>query len=73
MLLHIYSCYPITVNYAKGDQILGPATYQSPPKSYIAGPRQVTVAILSLSWSNDREKFRRKAEKRINCNCNVGF
>ena len=44
----------------KGDQILGPATYQSLPKSYIAGPRQVSEAT---PRSNHREKSRRKAEK----------
>ena len=51
-----YRCYPILVNYAKGNQILGPATYQSPPKSYIAGPRQVSEATPPLSRSNGNEK-----------------
>ena len=50
----------------KGDQILGPAKYQSPPKSYIARPRQVSKATPPLSWSNHREKFRRKAERKKN-------
>ena len=62
--LRTYSRYPIMMNYAKGDQILGPATYQSPPKSYIAGPPQVSEATPPLSWSNHIEKSRRKAGKK---------
>ena len=57
------SHYTPIVNYAMGDQILGPAPYQSPPKSYIAGPHQVLEATPTLSLSNHREKSRRKAEK----------
>ena len=34
------------------------------PKSYIAGPRQVSEATLMLSQSNYREKSRRKAENK---------
>ena len=67
MLLHIYSCYPITVNYAKSDQILGPATYQSPPKSYLAGPRKVSEATPPLSRSNHREKGGRQKKKKSAC------
>ena len=37
--------------------------YQSPPKSYITGPRQVSKATSKLSRSNYREESRRKAEK----------
>ena len=45
-------------------KILGPETYQSPPKSYIAGHRQVSEATPPLSRSNHKEKSRRKAEKK---------
>ena len=37
--------------------------YQSPPKSYITGPRQVSKATSKLRSSNYREESRRKAEK----------
>ena len=49
----------------KGDQILGPTTYQSLPKSYIAGPRQVLEATPPLSRSNHRDESQRKAEKKM--------
>ena len=63
--LHTHSCYPIKCKHAKRViKILGPATYQSPPKSYIAGPRQVLEATPPLSWSNHREKSRKAEEKK---------
>ena len=65
------------MNYAKGNQILGPATYQSPPKSHTAGPSQVSEATPPLSWSNQREKSRRKAEEEKKvlhlCHTKTGF
>ena len=51
------------VNYAKGDQILDPVTYQSTPKSYLAGQHQVSEATPTLIRSNHRKKSWRKAEK----------
>ena len=38
--------------------------YQCPPKSYTAGLCQVLEAPTPLSWSNHREKSRRKAEEK---------
>ena len=50
--------------YKRWSKIICPATYQSPPKSYIAGPRQVSEATSPLSRSNHREKSQRKAEEK---------
>ena len=46
---------------------MGPAKYQSPPKSYTTRLRQVSVVTPPLSRSNHREKSQRKAEKELCC------
>ena len=57
---NVLSCSQIIQRVIK---ILDPATYLSLPKSYIAGPRQVSEATPPLGQSNHREKSQRKAEK----------